>query len=111
MPESITSDIIERVDKLRKVLHRHNHRYYVLDNPEISDSEYDLLMQKLIELEAKWPVLLRPDSPSQRVGAPPLSVFKTVTHSIPMLSLDNGFKAVDILEFDQRVQTKQYFTR
>ena len=89
---------------LRSALHRHNYRYYVLDDPEISDAEYDRLMQELIRLEEQYPQLRRPDSPTARVGAPPLEKFDTVAHSIPMLSLDNGFSDDDILEFDQRVR-------
>jgi DNA ligase (NAD+) len=89
---------------LRQALHRHNYLYYILDDPEIADAEYDRLMQELQSLESKWPELLTADSPTQRVGAPPLTKFETVSHSLPMLSLDNGFNDQDILEFDRRIQ-------
>ncbi len=98
------SDITKKIEHLRQELHRHNHRYYVLDDPEISDAEYDRLMQELIALEKAHPELYSPDSPSQRVGSPPLDKFETVEHSIPMLSLDNGFEDNDILEFDRRIR-------
>jgi DNA ligase (NAD+) len=104
MPENISRQIIQKVEALRKTLHRHNYRYYVLDDPEISDAEYDRLMQELKQLEETYPQLISPDSPTVRVGAPALEKFDTVAHSIPMLSLDNGFNDEDILEFDRRVR-------
>jgi DNA ligase (NAD+) len=104
MREHIDPSVIKRIKNLRQALHRHNYRYYVLDNPEISDSEYDRMMQELIKLETDYPDLSSPDSPTLRVGAPPLDKFETVEHSIPMLSLDNGFKDSDIIEFDRRVK-------
>lgn len=96
--------VIKKVEDLRKALHRHNYRYYVLDDPEISDAEYDRMMQALIELEAAYPDLASPDSPTSRIGAPPLAAFETIAHSIPMLSLDNGFSDADIIEFDRRIK-------
>ncbi len=104
MPQNLDPQIIQQVDDLRKALHRHNYRYYVLDDPEISDAEYDRMMQALKQLEAEHPQLASPDSPTARVGAPPLEKFETVAHTIPMLSLDNGFNDEDILEFDKRVR-------
>jgi DNA ligase (NAD+) len=104
MPEDVSPQIIKQTQALRAALHRHNYRYYVLDDPEISDAEYDRLLQELMRLEEKYPQLRRPDSPTVRVGAPPLEKFDSVAHTIPMLSLDNGFKDDDILEFDQRVR-------
>ena len=104
MPQNLSSQVIQKVDKLRKVLHRHNYRYYVLDDPEISDAEYDRMMQELKRLEEDHPQLASPDSPTARVGAPPLEKFEAVAHSIPMLSLDNAFNDEDILEFDKRVR-------
>ncbi len=103
MSEDVSPQIIAEIQDLRAALHRHNYRYYVLDDPEISDAEYDRLLQELIRLEEKYPQLKRPDSPTVRVGAPPLDKFDSVAHSIPMLSLDNGFNDDDILEFDKRV--------
>ncbi|MGD9173462.1 MAG: NAD-dependent DNA ligase LigA [Desulfobacterales bacterium] len=104
MPENVSPQIIEKARALRSALHRHNYRYYVMDDPEISDAEYDRLMQELIRLEEKYPQLRQPDSPTVRVGAPPLEKFDSMTHTFPMLSLDNGFNDKDILEFDQRVR-------
>ena len=103
MPARVKPEIVQRVKELRQVLHRHNYRYYVLDDPEISDGEYDKLMRELVGLETEWPELASPDSPSVRVGAPPLTKFETTTHSVPMLSLDNGFHDSEILEFDRRI--------
>jgi DNA ligase (NAD+) len=104
MPQNLNPQIIQKVEALRKALHRHNYRYYVLDDPEISDAEYDRMMQELKQLEENYPQLTRPDSPTTRVGAPPLEKFDTVAHTTPMLSLDNGFNDEDILEFDGRVK-------
>jgi DNA ligase (NAD+) len=96
--------VIAKIEKLRSELHRHNYRYYVLDDPEISDAEYDRMIQELIALETAHPELASPDSPSARVGAAPLEKFETVQHSVPMLSLDNGVSDADILDFDKRVK-------
>ena len=104
MPQTISPQIIQKVNDLRKALHRHNFRYYVIDDPEISDAEYDRMMQELKRLEADYPQLASPDSPTARVGAPPLEKFETASHTIPMLSLDNAFNDEDILEFDRRVR-------
>jgi DNA ligase (NAD+) len=96
--------IVARVNELREALDRHNYRYYVLDDPEISDAAYDRMMRELIELEGAWPALQDPSSPTARVGAPPLDKFETVAHSVPMLSLDNAFGDEEIVEFDRRVR-------
>lgn len=104
MPQDLDPVGLKKVEDLRRALHRHNYRYYVLNDPEISDSEYDRMMQTLLELETAYPNLASPDSPTCRVGAPPLSSFDSVAHSIPMLSLDNGFTDNDITEFDRRVK-------
>ncbi len=104
MQKNIDPEVIKRVTQLRETLHRHSYRYYVLDDPEISDSEYDRMMQELIRLETNSPDLSSPDSPTLRVGAPPLDKFETVEHSIPMLSLDNGFSDANIFDFDLRVK-------
>jgi DNA ligase (NAD+) len=98
------SSIPKRIEELRQALHRHNYRYYVLDDPEISDAEYDRMMQELIKLETEYPEFSSPDSPSLRVGSPPLEKFETVEHSLPMLSLENGFNDSDIMEFDRRIK-------
>ena len=97
-------EILNKAESLRQVLHRHNHRYYVLDDPEISDAEYDRMMQELVALETAYPELASPDSPSARVGAAPSDKFETAEHSLPMLSLDNGFDDSDILDFDRRIK-------
>src|SRR5579859_3926355 len=81
--------VVDEVEELRKTLRRHEHLYYVLDQPEISDSEYDALMNRLRDIETQHPELRTPDSPTQRVGGKPREGFVKVQHSSPMLSLDN----------------------
>ena len=97
-------EAIIRIEKLREEVHYHNYRYHVLDDPEISDAKYDVLFRELEELEKRYPDLLSPDSPTQRIGAPPLEKFDSVSHTIPMLSLANAFSKEETLEFDQRVK-------
>ena len=96
--------IKRQIEDLREQIDHHNHLYYALDSPEISDAEYDRLMRRLIELETAHPDLIRPDSPTQRVGTEPLESFGTIEHSIPMLSLDNAFSHDELREFDKRVR-------
>src|SRR6266849_11019302 len=91
-------------EKLREQINHHNYRYYVLDDPEISDAEYDVLMRRLEALEREHPELLTPDSPTQRVGAAPSEKFATVRHRRPMLSLANAMDAEEMLEFDRRIK-------
>ena len=93
-----------RLDDLRKKIHYHNYRYYVLDEPEISDAEYDRLFQELEVLERKHPELVTPDSPTQRIGAKPLEEFGTYEHSIPMLSLNSVTTEDEVRDFDERVR-------
>lgn len=93
----------ERAKTLRREIEHHNYRYYILDNPEISDAEYDRLFDELLELEAEYPGLVTPDSPSQRVGAPPLEAFRTVKHTLPMLSLGKATTEEEFLDFHRRV--------
>ncbi len=100
----MNEDIQKKAAELRQALHRHNYLYYVLDEPEVSDAEYDRLMRDLLALEAAHPELVAPESPTQRVGAPPLEKFETVAHTIPMLSLQNAFDEEEVLAFDQRVR-------
>jgi DNA ligase (NAD+) len=95
-----------RVATLREQLAAHDYRYYVLDDPSISDSEYDGLMQELQALEAAHPQLITPDSPTQRVGGAPLAEFGAVEHAVPMLSLDNGFSEEAARDFDRRVHER-----
>ncbi|MCG8619023.1 MAG: NAD-dependent DNA ligase LigA [Desulfobacterales bacterium] len=97
-----TESIREEAKKLQKELNDHSYRYHVLDDPVIDDYTYDRMLKRLIEIEEQHPELTRPDSPTRRVGAPPLSDFDTAEHSIPMLSLDNGFSHEDIQAFHQR---------
>ncbi|RTZ73942.1 MAG: DNA ligase [Gammaproteobacteria bacterium] len=100
----VSPEIQKRVEELRQQINYHNYRYYVLDDPEIPDSEYDRLMRELQELEAKYPELITPDSPTQRVGAEPLKEFGEVRHKVPMLSLANAFSDEELREFDARVR-------
>ncbi|MGD0274884.1 MAG: NAD-dependent DNA ligase LigA [Syntrophales bacterium] len=97
-------DATERIAKLREAITRHNRLYYQLDDPEISDAEYDRLMAELISLEQAYPDLLTPDSPTQRVGAAPLDKFSPFTHLSPMLSLSNAFSEEEITRFDNRIR-------
>jgi len=90
--------------QLSQQLHYHNHLYHALDRPEITDAEYDSLMQRLLDLEHKHPQLVTPDSPSQRVGTRPLSHFPSATHAQPMLSLENAFNEADLRDFDTRIK-------
>ena len=92
-----------RVEELRAELRRHEHLYYVMDAPAISDAEYDALMNELKKLEAEHPELLTPDSPTQRVGGKPAEGFRKVKHSRPMLSLDNAYNAEELTDWDRRV--------
>ena len=91
------------IEDLRKKIHYHNYRYYVLNEPEISDAEYDRLFKELEELESEYPELITPDSPTQRVGAKPLEEFGTYEHSIPLLSLNSVSAQSDVRDFDERV--------
>lgn len=101
---SVPDSIKQRVEELRQLIEYHNRRYYQLDNPEISDAEYDRLLAELMRLEELYPELARPDSPTQRVGAPPLEKFSPFTHPSPMLSLANAFSEEEITEFDNRIK-------
>jgi DNA ligase (NAD+) len=100
----VTEAIRKRVEKLREEIEYHNYRYYILDQPEISDAQYDRLMKELEKLEEQYPELRTPNSPTQRVGAPPLEEFEIVRHTIPMLSLANAFDETEAREFDKRVK-------
>lgn len=93
----------EAVARLRTEIEQHNFRYYVQDEPSVSDAEYDALMRELIALETAHPELVTAESPTQRVGAAPLAAFGSVTHAVPMLSLGNAFEAEDVQDFDKRV--------
>lgn len=97
-------EIQERVEKLREEIRRYDYYYYVLNQPLISDAEYDKLFRELLELERQYPELVTPDSPTQRVGAPPAEEFAPVEHAIPMLSLANCFNDEELEEWDDRVR-------
>ncbi len=97
-------EVLARVQTLRDQIHYHNYRYHVLDDPVISDAEFDRLMQELSRLESEYPGLIIPDSPTQRVGAAPLDKFETVPHRLPMLSLENAFTEAEAREFEERLR-------
>lgn len=99
-----TPEVVERAERLRNEINRHNYLYYVLDQPEISDAEYDRLMRELQEIEEKYPTLLTPDSPTQRVGTAPQTALATHEHRQPMLSLANAFSEDELRAFDTRVK-------
>jgi len=93
----------KEIRRLVKLINYHNRKYYLEDNPEISDYEYDTLLKELIALEKKYPQYKTADSPTQRVGGAPLKEFKTVKHKFPMLSIDNTYSSEELLDFDRRV--------
>jgi DNA ligase (NAD+) len=96
----------KRIRELRAKIEHHNYRYYVLDDPEISDARFDRLLGELQQLEHEHPALVTAESPTQRVGAQPLREFGEITHSVPMLSLDNAFAEQEVLDFDRRVRER-----
>ncbi len=96
----------KRAEQLREQIRFHNHRYYVLDDPQVPDAEYDRLLRELQSLETEHPQLVTIDSPTQRVGAEPVSAFGEVQHEVPMLSLDNAFDNDELAEFDRRAREK-----
>ena len=100
------NEIEQRVESLSRELREHNHRYYIDSNPIISDAEYDALFRELQKLEAENPELAQPDSPTRRVGAPPVDGFETVEHQRPMLSLANAFDDTELREWDERVKKR-----
>jgi DNA ligase (NAD+) len=104
-PRQANQSVANRIEKLRKEIREHDHRYHDLAEPTISDAEYDRLLRELIELEKAHPELFSPDSPSQRVGGQPTKKFRRVRHDIPMLSLSNVYNEKEIVDFDRRVRT------
>ena len=100
------NDVPTQLHALRDIINHHNYRYYALDDPQIPDIEYDKLLRQLQQLEAQYPELITPDSPSQRVGAQPLAAFVQVAHELPMLSLDNAFNEEEIQAFDRRIRER-----
>jgi DNA ligase (NAD+) len=103
---SLDSKLRARVDDLRARIDDYNYRYYVLDEPSVSDAEYDVLFAELSRLEQAHPDIIIPSSPTQRVGAKPLKSFANVTHAVPMLSLDNVFDESEFAAFYQRILTR-----
>lgn len=101
-----TASVGARVAALRTALNEHNYRYHVLDDPVVSDAEYDRMFRELLELETEYPGLVTPDSPSQRAGAPPLKDFAPVHHEEAMLSLSNAFDEADVVAFDKRIRER-----
>jgi len=97
------SEAHKRADELHRLIEHHNHRYYVLDDPEVPDAEYDRLMRELEAVESSFPDLVTPDSPTQRVSGTPMEGFETVAHRVPMLSLGNAFSAEEVADFYRRV--------
>ncbi len=103
MSVNISSEILDRVKKLHDLINHHNYCYYVLDEPEISDYEYDKLFNELKDIENRYPEIITPDSPTQRVGAPPVKEFPPFTHPQPMLSLDNALNKEEFINFHNRI--------
>ncbi len=100
----MATSVEKEIEKLRAEIRYHEHRYYVLDDPEISDYEFDQLMRKLQDLEREHPELVTPDSPTQRVGGKPAEQFSKVRHQVPMMSLDNTYSVEELRDFDRRVR-------
>ncbi|HHV35434.1 MAG TPA: NAD-dependent DNA ligase LigA [Syntrophomonadaceae bacterium] len=98
------SEARQRVEALRIEIRKHDHRYYVLDDPLITDQEYDSLIRELERLEGEFPELITPDSPTQRVGGAPIDEFRTVRHTTPLFSLSNAFEDGELRDFDRRVR-------
>jgi DNA ligase (NAD+) len=103
---SATAELATKLKQLRATIGHHDYRYYVLDDPEISDAQYDDLFRELIDLESANPELITPDSPTQRVGGVPQAGFATVEHAIPMLSLDNVFTLDELHDFGRRLNVR-----
>ena len=96
----------DRMKELREIIEQHNYNFYILDDPAISDGEYDTLFRELETLEAEHSQLITADSPTQRVGAEPLAEFSTIQHRLPMLSLANAMNTEELLAFDERIKKR-----
>src|SRR3569832_758120 len=101
---SVPDKIARRAAALRERIHHHNYRYYALDDPEISAAEFDALMRELQDMEAQYPALVTPDSPTQSVGSTPLAAFGEIRLELPMLSLDIAFSEDELRAFDRRAR-------
>jgi len=99
-----TENIPQRITELRSVLEDHNHRYYILSQPVISDQEFDMLLKELEKLEAENPGFFDPNSPTQRVGSDLNKEFEQVRHQYPMLSLSNSYSEEELRDFDQKIR-------
>src|SRR5512137_543905 len=99
-------EVARRARELRELIENHNYRYYVLDDPAVSDAQFDALMRELRQIESEHPELADADSPTQRVGGQVSRQFREVVHAVPMLSLDNAFSEQDILDFDRRARER-----
>jgi len=97
-------EVKKEIKRLGEEINYHNYKYYVKNDPVISDYEFDQLLKKLEKLELKYPDLIAPDSPTQRVGGEPVDGFTSVKHKMPMLSLDNTYNYDELKEFDERVK-------
>jgi DNA ligase (NAD+) len=104
MPRKLSAAAEKEILELRQQIEKHNFQYHVLDEPLISDADYDRLFRRLVDLEKAHPELSSPESPTQKVGAPPLDKFTTVQHTLPMLSLNNATDAEEMAEFEARIQ-------
>jgi DNA ligase (NAD+) len=100
----MTDFVEKRIEELRAKIERHNYRYYIEDNPEISDLEFDLLMNELKDLETHHPEQVTPDSPTQRIGEQPIEGFRQAAHRVPMLSIENTYNEDEVREFDVRIR-------
>jgi DNA ligase (NAD+) len=103
---NIPEEVHQRYQRLKSELNQHNHAYYVLDDPSIPDSDYDRLMRELQDIEQQYAELRTPDSPSQRVGGMALESFSQVKHEVPMLSLDNAFSDIEMIDFERRIKDR-----
>ncbi|HEY8485916.1 MAG TPA: NAD-dependent DNA ligase LigA [Limnochordales bacterium] len=103
-PAAVPAQARRRAEELRRLIEHHNYRYYVLDSPEISDAQYDALVRELVELESRYPALVTPDSPTQRVGGQVRPEFGSVVHRVPMLSLDNAYTVDELRAWEARLR-------
>ena len=98
------TDIKKRIKELRSLIEKHNYHYYVLDNPIVSDGEWDNLFKELERIEQQYPELAEKNSPTQRVGTTPIDNFETIKHRTPMLSLSNAMNNDELILFDERMK-------
>ena len=103
LPKAAMTEVKKQINYLKSVIQEHDHCYYVLDDPKISDHEYDNLLRKLKEIEEAYPECITPDSPTQRVGGSPISEFNQIQHTKPMLSLGNAFGVDELKAFNKRI--------